>query len=113
MEYEAWENLQRKQFHIPDDLEEGTRLWFEAIQQFEENPVEIKWSTTEYFESWDPMSEDKSSLPGIQAAHIKSIDRESPAADVIAKMALIPLLSGYAPNAWKRGTDSMIPKKSK
>ena len=26
-------------------------------------------------------------------------------------MALIPLLTGYAPKNWKRGIDSMIPKK--
>jgi len=57
------------------------------------------------------MDEDKSSLPGIQAAHIKSIAPESPAADVVSWLALIPLLTGYAPLTWKRGIDSMIPKK--
>ena len=27
-------------------------------------------------------------------------------------MALIPLLTGYAPKKWKKGTDSMIPKRA-
>jgi hypothetical protein len=57
------------------------------------------------------MSEDKSSLPGIQAAHLKSVDPSSKAADAISWMALIPLITGYVPINWKRGVDSMIPKK--
>ena len=57
------------------------------------------------------MSEDKSALPGVQAAHLKSIDPKSEAGDVISWMALIPLLTGYAPKQWMKGIDSMIPKK--
>jgi hypothetical protein len=57
------------------------------------------------------MSETKTSMPGIQAAHIKSIDPTTEAADVFSWMALIPLITGYAPNKWKKGIDSMIPKK--
>jgi hypothetical protein len=111
MEYEQWEKLLRKEIKIPDGLEEGTRLWFEAIQDFSDEPFEIEWTTDEYFEGWKAMSEDKSSLPGIQAAHLKSVDPSSKAADVISWMALIPLITGYAPELWKRGVDSMIPKK--
>ena len=111
MEYDTWEKLLRKEIQVPEDLEEGTRLWFEAVQNFDDDPVTIEWTTEEYFQSWKLMSEDKSSLPGIQAAHIKSVDPLSKAADVISKMALIPLLTGYAPKNWKRGIDSMIPKK--
>ena len=57
------------------------------------------------------MSEDKSALPGVQAAHLKSIDPKSDAADVISWMALIPLLTCYAPKQWMKCIDSMIPKK--
>ena len=111
MEFEKWERLLKKEIHIPAGLEEGTRLWFEAIQNFEDEPFDIEWTTEEYFEGWKSMSEDKSALPGIQAAHLKSIDSSTQAAEIISWMALIPLLTGYAPRQWKRGVDSMIPKK--
>jgi hypothetical protein len=111
MEYEKWEKLLKKEINIPDRLEEGTRLWFEAIQDFSDDPFEIEWTTEEYFDGWKAMSEDKSSLPGIQAAHLKSVDPSSKAADTISWMALIPLITGYVPLHWKRGVDSMIPKK--
>ena len=111
MEYDTWEKLLKKEINVPEDLEEGTRLWFEAIQQYDDDPINMEWTTAEYFESWKIMSEDKSALPGIQAAHIKSVDPTSKAADVISQMALIPLMTGYAPINWKRGIDSMIPKK--
>jgi hypothetical protein len=74
MEYDQWEKLLRKEIKIPDGLEEGTRLWFEAIQDFSDEPFEVDWTTEEYFDGWKAMSEDKSSLPGIQAAHLKSVE---------------------------------------
>jgi hypothetical protein len=88
-------------------------LWFDAIQNFEEEPFDIEWTTEEYFEGWKVMSKDKSALPGIQAAYLKSIDPTTQAAEINLWMALIPLivLTGYAPVQWKRGVDSMIPKK--
>lgn len=49
--------------------------------------------------------------PGLQIAHIKCLTPDSVAADVVSKLALIPLLCGYAPWHWKIGIDSMIPKK--
>ena len=101
----------KKEIDIPDDLEEVTKLWFHSIQDFQDNPIVIDWTTDEYFDSWKKMSEDKSALPGVQAAHLKSIDPKSDAADVISWMALIPLLTGYAPKQWMKGIDSMIPKK--
>ena len=57
------------------------------------------------------MKEDKASLPGIHAAHMKCLDNTTKAAEVISRLALIPLLTGYAPKQWKKGLDSMIPKK--
>ena len=108
MQYDEWEKLLRREITIPENLEEGTKLWFEAVQ---DDPIEIDWTTEEYFRGWKAMSEDKLSLPGVQAAHIKSIDPMSKAADVVSWISLIPLLTGYAPEQWKRGVDSMIPKK--
>ena len=57
------------------------------------------------------MKEDKASLPGIHATHMKCLDSANKAAEVISRLALIPLLTGYAPKQWKKGLDSMIPKK--
>jgi hypothetical protein len=57
------------------------------------------------------MTEDKTTLPGIQVAHLKSIEPLSRSADVLSKLALIPLIVGYSPITWRTGIDSMIPKK--
>ena len=111
MDFDTWELLLKGLVELPEELEEGTKLWFEAIQNFDEKDIDIDWTAGEYFEAWDKMSEDKSAMPGVQAAHIKSIDRKSDGAEVISSMALIPLITGYAPISWQRGTDSMIPKK--
>lgn len=46
------------------------------------------------------MSEKKTTIPGIQVAHIKCMDTNSCAADIISKLALIPLLTGYLPNIY-------------
>jgi hypothetical protein len=44
--------------------------------------------------------------------HIKCLDSSSSAAEVISKLALIPLMVGYSPRTWhSNGIDSMIPKK--
>ena len=111
MDYKKWEELLRGEVELPEDLEEGTKLWFDAIQNFDDDPIEIDWTTEEYFDSWRAMTETKSSMPGIHAAHIKSIDPKTEAAEVVSWMALIPLITGYAPKKWKKGIDSMIPKK--
>ena len=71
MEYEEWEKLLKKEIELPPDMEEGIKLWFEAIQDFDDNPIDLDWTTQEYFKGWEKMSEDKSALPGIQAAHLK------------------------------------------
>ena len=112
MNFERWESILRKEVLLPtQDLEEGTRLWFEYMQQYEDKPMDIQWTPEEYCESWSKMPEDKSCLPGIHTAHIKCIDFESKAAEVMSRLALIPLITGYAPQYWKQGIDSMIPKK--
>lgn len=56
--------------------------------------------------------EDKSSAPGIHIGHLKCIDPSSAAGYVVSTLALLPLQTGYAPNIWRVGIDSMIPKKA-
>ena len=58
------------------------------------------------------MSENKSSITGIQAAHIKCLHHQDLAADLVSTLALIPIQKGYVPKRWKIGIDSMIPKKN-
>ena len=57
------------------------------------------------------MSEEKGSAPGWRFVHMKSIESNSDSADIISDLSLIPLRTGYVPNEWKIGIDSMIPKK--
>ena len=52
MKYEEWEKLLKKEIDIPDGLVEGTKLWFHSIQDFQDNPIVIDWTTDEYFDSW-------------------------------------------------------------
>ena len=89
------------------------RLWYDYITKQEDiAPIDISWTTEEYFESWNKMQETKSCLPGVHTVQIKCINPKSKGADVISKLALIPLLTGYTPKSWKQGFDSMIPKKA-
>ena len=114
MDYAKWESILKKEVSLQDlEVEEGTRLWFDFIQCYEDKPEPITWTTEEYCESWAKMPENKSCLPGIHTVHIKCLDPSSPAAEVMSRLALIPLLTGYAPQRWKKGIDSMIPKKTK
>jgi len=59
----------------------------------------------------EKMKEDKGSAPGIHFGYMKCIGHESHAAEVVSLMALLPLTTGYAPLQWKKGINSMIPKK--
>ena len=110
MDYEKWEQILKKEINLPHDVEEGMRLWYDSIQNYEEESIEITWTIEEYCESWKKMSEEKASLPGIHAAHLKCLNSSTQAAEVISRLALVPLLTGYAPKQWKKRIDSMIPK---
>jgi hypothetical protein len=111
-DFSKWEEVLRGQIKLPADVDEGLQIWYTYITEMENHDnTEIVWTTKEYCESWTKINENKSTLPGIQVAHIKSLDAESAAAEVISKLALIPLLVGYSPKTWQRGIDSMIPKK--
>jgi len=111
MDDDKWEQILRKEINLPTDVEEGTKLWYDCIQDYNEDTEDITWMTEEYCDSWKKRKEDKASLPGIHAAHMKCLDSATAAAEVISHLALIPLLTGYAPKQWRKGLDSMIPKK--
>jgi hypothetical protein len=57
--------------------------------------MDFTWTTEEYIDSWSKMKEEKMTLPGIQVAHIKCLESTSVAAEVISKLAQIPLMVGY------------------
>ena len=105
MDFAKWEEILKKSITLPENLEEGTQIWYDCIQNFEDNPEKITWTAEEYCDSWIQMKEEKNS------SHLKCLDHITKAAEVISSIALVPLLTGYAPTQWKRGIDSMIPKK--
>ena len=112
MDYEKWERILKGNIRLPEEgIEEGTKLWYEMMRSPDNDSFDLMWTTEEYCQSWRQMSETKSSIPGIHAAHMKCLKPTTKAAEVMSKLALIPLLSGYAPTTWKEGIDSMIPKK--
>jgi len=96
-DYDKWEQILRKEIKLPDEVEEGTKLWYDYIQDFIEDTEDITWTMEEYCNSWKKMKEDKASLPGIHTTHMKCLDSATKAAEVISRLALIPLLTGYAP----------------
>lgn len=112
-DFQKWEEILRRTLTLPEDVDESLQLWFEYITNTKQHkPTDLTWTTEEYFESWKKISEDKTTLPGIQVAHIKCIDPESNAASTISLLALIPFMTGYSPTTWRTGIDSMIPKKT-
>ena len=112
MEYNKWEDILKGNINLPTEgIEEGTRLWYEMMTTPNQETFAINWTTQEYCDSWKKMDEEKSSIPGIHTAHMKCLDPLTTSAEVLSKLALIPLLTGYAPRSWKIGIDSMIPKK--
>lgn len=112
MDFEKWEEILQGNITLPEEgVEEGTRLWCNFITNQKMQDFVISWTQEEYFESWKKMPEDKSSAPGIHVGHLKCIDPCSNAAYVVSTLALLPMQTGYAPNIWRIGIDSMIPKK--
>lgn len=70
------------------------------------------WTTEEYINSWRGMDENKTTTRGLQVAHIKCLEPLTKAADIVPKLALLPLISVYDPQHWRISIDSMIPKKT-
>lgn len=112
-DFDKWEAILKGCVRLPADIDEELRIWYNYITNVPaQSTTDFCWTTEEYFESWTKMKEEKMTLPGIQVAHIKCIDRSSKAAEVLSKLALIPLITGYSPDTWRIGIDSMIPKKT-
>jgi hypothetical protein len=112
-DFERWEQVLLGMINLPDDADDSLKLWYNYITQADKHSnTDITWSTKEYFESWKKINEEKTTLPGIQVAHIKCINPDSKAAEVISLLALLPLTVGYSPRTWRKGIDSMIPKKT-
>ena len=111
--FARWEKILDNTFSIPDidDYEEGTKHFIKYLQGMKKRDRSIEWTQQEYISSWRKMKEDKSSYPGITTAHMKCIHQDSLAARVASTLALVPFKTGYCPNNWKLGIDSMIPKK--
>ena len=113
MEYDRWEEILKGNIKLPDrGLEEGTRLWYDVISTPMNKSFKIKWTTEEYCDSWQKMDEIKSCIPGIHTVHMKCVKPSMKAAEILSKLAMIPLITGYAPKSWMSGIDSMIPKKT-
>ena len=111
-DFERWEEILHDLVTLPDEgVEEGTRLWFEFMSRGVPDATDISWTTEEFFKSWKGMKEEKGSAPGWNFSHIKSVEGTSEAGQVISDLSLIPLLTGYIPEEWKIGINSMIPKK--
>lgn len=112
-DFSKWEEVLKGKITLPQGIDEGLRIWYEYIINIEQHSTfDISWTTQEYIESWSKMKEDKTTIPGIQVAHIKCLDHSMAAADIISKLAPFPLLVGYYPSTWRCGIDSMIPKKT-
>jgi hypothetical protein len=111
-DFDTWEQILSGNITLPADVDEGLLVWYQYIINIPQHtPLDITWTTEEYVHSWKKMKEDKMTIPGIQVAHLKCLDATSPTADIISKLALIPLMVGYSPKTWQWGIDSMIPKK--
>lgn len=111
-DFGKWEQILLGLIHLPDDVDESLQLWYKYIINTKKHtPIDFTWTKEEYFESWTKIKEEKMTLSGIQVAHLKCIHPESHTAEVISNLALIPFMVGYSPKTWRKGIDSMIPKK--
>jgi hypothetical protein len=112
-DFQRWEQILKGLIQLPENVDDSLKLWYSYITRSHTHlQMDFTWTTKEYFDSWTKISENKTTLPGIQVAHIKCIDPGSKTAEVISLLALIPFMVGYSPKTWRRGIDSMIPKKT-
>lgn len=111
-DFQKWESILSGLIALPDEVDEGLEVWYKFVTSTKKYDItEFIWTTEEYCKSWNKMKEDRTTLPGIQVAHMKCLDPSTQAADIMSKLSLIPLLTGYSPKTWRQGIDSMIPKK--
>ena len=111
-DYDKWEAFLRGEIRLPDDLNEGTKLWLETFQQCEIQEEVPELTTDSYIKSWNKVREHTSCAPGaMHYGTFKSIKWCRPAAELHAIMARIPIKTGYTPRRWTKSVDSMLPKK--
>lgn len=111
-DFDKWEDILNGLISLPPDIDEGLEIWYKFITSTKPQDIdEFIRTTEEYCNSWNKMKEEKTTLPGIQIAHLKCLNPSSRSADIMSKLALTPLFTGYSPKTWRTGIDSMIPKK--
>ena len=112
-DYERWEAFIRGEINLPDDLNEGTRIWLESFQNIDIQEEDPEITTDSYIKSWNKVREHTSCAPGaMHYGTFKSIKWCRPAAELHAIMARIPIKTGYTPKRWTKSVDSMLPKKN-
>ena len=111
-DYDRWEAFLRGEIELPEDLNEGTRLWLEGFQGIDITEEEPEITTDSYIKGWNKVKEHTSCAPGaLHYGTFKSIKWCRPAAELHAIMARIPVKTGYTPKRWTKSVDSMLPKK--
>ena len=115
LNYERWERILTGELSIPEDTEEGTKLWLHKMREQSSNieTVPIVINTDSYIDSWKKMKETTKSAPGLHFGHFKAASNLTPiAAAVHSLLAEIPILTGYSPMRWRSCTDAMLKKKA-
>ena len=111
-DYNQWEAFLRGEVELPDDLNEGTRMWLETFQGCEISEETPEITTESYIKSWNKVKEHTSCAPGaLHYGTFKAIKWCRPAAELHAIMARLPVKTGYTPRRWTKSVDSMLPKK--
>ena len=111
-DYEKWEAFLKGELTLPQDMNQGTKLWLESFQSIEIQEEDLDISTEDYVKSWNRVREHTSCTPGaLHFGTFKAIKWCQPAAELHAIMARIPIQTGYTPERWTQSTDSMLPKK--
>ena len=111
-DYEQWERFLQGELTLPPGMDEGTRLWLNAIIQMPEEDVEIDITTKKYINSWKKPKEHTACAPGpMHFGTFKAMQWNEAAAKLHTIMATIPIKTGYTPKRWAQCIDSMLPKK--
>ena len=97
-DYHRWEEFIQGKIDLPDDINEGTRLWLESFQNCDIQEETPEITTESYIQSWNRVKEHTSCAPGaMHYGTFKSIRWCRPAAEFHTIMARIPVKTGYTP----------------
>ena len=92
-------------------VDKGVQLWFDKLQSTDYTEQKTEWTADKYCDSWKQMDERTTLLPGPAFSHFKVLQKESITAEVHLLLALIPMVTGFAPTGWCKSVASMILKK--